>query len=104
MILKHFHAGSTLLLWLYMSIRVWLNVSFSLVYLLNLEYFATLFQSRVFAITNFFGRFCGVFAPFLSETISNPLLIVSLLCIGAAVALSRLGEPLQGLKKGYKNT
>ena len=83
---------------LYISMKGQIDFVCVALYIMNLEYFDTLYQSRVFALTNFVGRMAGVLAPFLSATINNPMMIVPALtgvsCI-CFLSLSAAKQPLR---------
>ncbi|CAI2373262.1 unnamed protein product [Moneuplotes crassus] len=53
------------------------SIQFSLCYYLNCELFQPAFRTRVYSICNFCSRSCSMLSPLLSETLSNPIILIS---------------------------
>ena len=63
--------------------------------IMNVEYFTTLYQSRVMSITSGVGKLFAMLSPLAAETIKNPMLLLPAIKGGIVLFLCRLREPEQ---------
>ena len=73
-------------------------------YQANLEYFAPLYQSRVYALTNCMGAVGGLLAPVISNNLKNPMLLIPGLTAVCAIFVYRIGAPKYPLRQSGKDT
>jgi len=73
--------------------RLGITFAFGLSYFGNSEYFPAMYLSTVFGMCNVFARMSTIFSPMAVEVVPQPILLISVLSLTAAITSSFLSAP-----------